>query len=221
MLLPGKYLLAHSDRKMSNIIFDFDGTIADSLPIVMELFFDWSGIEPLSKKEIEKVRNMHTKDIFGYFGISIWKAPSLLVKGRSELGKRLDDVLIFGGIEDVLKQLSKQGHTLYVVSSNSTLNIRRFLRKNKISKYFSGVHGNVGIFGKTNVLRTIIRKYHLNPAECFSIGDETRDIDAAKKLKITSVAAGWGYNGEKILREHRPDFFAAKPKEIITIIASP
>lgn len=203
---------------MSNVIFDFDGTIADSLPVVMELFYEWAGMVPLPPKEVEKVRNMHVKEVMTYFDLSFWKAPSLLVKGRAMLGKHINEIEIFDGIEDVLKKLKADGHTMYLVSSNSTVNIRKFLKNHNISGYFKGVHGNVGVFGKTNVLRTILRKYKINANDTFSIGDETRDIDAAKKLKITCIAVSWGYNGPKILKEHRPDFFVEKPSEIIKAI---
>jgi len=38
------------------------------------------------------------------------------------------------------------------------------------------------------------------------VGDETRDIEAAKAAGFQSVAVTWGYNSKKVLENARPDF---------------
>lgn len=202
---------------MSNIIWDFDGTIADSLPVVMKLFYKLLKHEPYTAAEVEKIRNMPLKEVIAYLHVPLWRVPTLLVAGRKELGKHLQEIPVFKGVPEVIKQLHEAGHTLHVMSSNSSENINRFLLSHDIGQYFSSVHGNAGIFGKTPVIKNIIRKYHLKPENCYSIGDETRDIDAAKKAGLTSIAVTWGYNGEKILKVHQPDFIANNPQELVII----
>jgi len=201
-----------------SVIFDFDGTIADSLPVVSELFYEWAKIEPFSPEQIERLRNTALKDALKEVGIPLWRLPSLMVTARSKFGKRIADVPIFKGIPDILGQLHSDGYTLYLMSSNGPQNIRRFLRRHKIIQYFSGIHGNTGLFGKSAAIRTIIRKYKLDLPSCISIGDETRDVDAAKKARIKCVAVTWGYNGEKILREHKPDFMVHQPLELLKLL---
>jgi phosphoglycolate phosphatase-like HAD superfamily hydrolase len=52
-----------------------------------------------------------------------------------------------------------------------------------------------------------IRDSHkLDPSKVFYIGDETRDIEAAKKAGIKSIAVTWGYNTKAILDNSNPDF---------------
>src|SRR5438552_2071669 len=143
---------------MSNIIFDFDGTMADSLPLAIDLFYAWVNREPFTQIEIEEMRNMTIKQVLHKVGIPLWRVPTMLVKERKEFGKRLSEVKIFEGISDVLKQLHERGHKLYLISSNSPQNIRKFLKTNKINQYFEVIHGNTGIFGKATALRIIIRK---------------------------------------------------------------
>lgn len=203
---------------MSKIIFDFDGTIADSLPVVSELFYAWAKIEPFTPEQIERLRNTNLKDALREVGIPLWRLPSLMVTARSKFGKRVADVPIFKGIPEVLEKLHSDGHTLYLMSSNGPQNIRRFLKRHKIIQYFSGIHGNTGLFGKAAAMRTIIRKYKLDRSGCISVGDETRDVDAAKKARIKCIAVTWGYNGEQILIAHKPDFMVHKPLELLKIL---
>jgi len=203
---------------MATIIFDFDGTIADSLPVVTELFYAWVKIEPYPPEQVEKMRNMTLKDVIHEVGIPLWKLPRMMVTARSQFGKRLSEVPVFKDMPELLKQLHADGHKLYVMSSNGPQNIRKFLKRHKIIQYFSGIHGNTGLFGKATAIRSIIRKYKINPAECYSVGDETRDVDAAKKAHIKCIAVTWGYNGEKILKAHKPDFMIHKPAELLKLL---
>ncbi len=203
---------------MSNIIWDFDGTLVDSLPLATDLFYQFSKREPFTPKEIEAMRNMTLKEVLQRVNVPLWRLPKLLVQGRAAIGKRLNEVPLFEGIEPVLRQLHQSSHGMVVMSSNSSDNIRRFLKAKNIDKYFIGQHGNTGIFSKTKAMKMILRKYHWIAAETYAIGDETRDIDAANKTHINSVAVSWGYNGSKILKTHKPDFLAAKPTDILKLI---
>lgn len=203
---------------MKNVIFDFDGTLADSLPLVMDLFYKWSKLGPLPDKTIQTLRNKSIKEVLVYFKIPMWKVPGLLVKGRVDLGRRLAEVPLFTGMDSVIEKLHSEGNQIFLMSSNSSVNVANFLKNNKIDGYFTEVYGNAGIFGKASVMKRIIQKYRLNPKDCYSIGDEIRDIEAAKKAGITSIAVRWGYNGEQILKAHKPDHFAAKPADLIKII---
>ena len=51
----------------------------------------------------------------------------------------------------------------------------------------------------------------------FYIGDETRDIDAAKQCGISAVAVTWGFNSEAIIAKHNPHYLVRHPKDILTI----
>jgi phosphoglycolate phosphatase len=203
---------------MSAVILDFDGTISDSLPTAIKLFYEWSGREPFSASQVEEFRNMPLKKVLPRVGLPLWKIPSLIVKARSEFGKHITEVPIFKGMPAVLKALHDDGHQLYLMSSNGPQNIRRFLRQHDVIEYFDGIHGNTGLFNKASAMRALLRKHKIDPSACYSIGDESRDVDAANKVGLTSIAVAWGYNGEKILREHNPDHIAHKPQDILKLI---
>lgn len=54
--------------------------------------------------------------------------------------------------------------------------------------------------------------------EVIYVGDETRDVEAAKKVGVKVIAVTWGINSEKILRKQNPDYLIVKPKELIEVL---
>ena len=65
------------------------------------------------------------------------------------------------------------------------------------------------------LLKRIIKKYKIDKSQTYYIGDETRDIDAAKKNGVKSIAVTWGYNSEQVLLKYKPSFIAQKPEDIL------
>lgn len=204
---------------MSAIIFDFDGTLADSFPIAKELYFQWFN-RHLTDEEVDKLRNLPSLEAIKALRVPIYKLPGLVIRGRREFTKRMPEIQLFSGLKEVLHELSAGGHQLYLLSSNSSQNVRLFLKGHDIDQLFTDVLANIGLLGKSTAFRTIIRKHRLNKQDCISIADETRDVDAAKKVGITSLAVTWGYNGEKILRTAQPTAIIHQPSEIPAFIAN-
>jgi phosphoglycolate phosphatase len=46
------------------------------------------------------------------------------------------------------------------------------------------------------------------------IGDEVRDIDAAKKAEVAAVSVTWGYNTEEVLTKNNPKIIIKTPSEL-------
>jgi phosphoglycolate phosphatase len=202
---------------MSSVIFDFDGTIADSLPVVIELFHKWSKREPFNNEEIETLRDMTAKDVIKSVGVPLWRVPSLLARGRRDFTKYIGDIEIFKGVPEVIAELHNSGHELYLMSSNSSENVHKYLKLHNIDQYFEGIYGS-GLFNKASAIRRLIKKNKINRKSCYSIGDETRDIDAAKKVGIISIAVDWGFNANEILKSHQPDYLISKPTELLKLV---
>ena len=60
--------------------------------------------------------------------------------------------------------------------------------------------------------------YKIDKSKAYYIGDETRDIEAAKKNHIKSIAVTWGYNSETALEKYDPSYIAKTPKDLLTIL---
>lgn len=202
---------------MKYVIFDFDGTLADSMPVMIEIA---NGLlaKDISKQDVERYRNMTIKQILKEANIPLYKVPGLLVKGKPLLQKRMHEVEIFSGLDNVINDLAKSGHKLYVVSSNSAGIINGFLDTYKLKKRFTRIYGNIGIFSKAQALKKVMKREGFTAADAIYIGDEVRDIEAAKKVGMPIISVTWGYNGKKLLTSYKPDYMADKPIEITKIV---
>lgn len=200
-----------------NIIFDFDGTIVDSFDYVLGFLSREAGRGKPNGKQAEKFRGKSMKDMAVELGIPYWRLPFLYFKGRRVMRAHMDDLRAFAGMTEVIQQLSNDGHKLYIVSSNSGRNIRRFLIKKSLSQYFHVVRGGAGLFGKDNIMRQMMRRYKMT-GDIFYVGDETTDIRAAKAAGVKSVAVTWGFAGKDELAAKEPDLLALTPGDILRMI---
>lgn len=203
------------------IFFDFDGTIADTfntlVGITNQLAVNF-GYKPLGEEELAQIKNLSSRQIIKYSGISIFKFPLLLAKIKSELRQEIYNVKAFPEIETALLELRNQVDKIVILSSNSKENILVFLETNNLQSSFDFIYTEAALFSKSKVINRILKQENIKPEESIYVGDETRDIDAAKRSRVKAIAVSWGFNSQEILAEHNPDFLVHQPKELIDII---
>ena len=90
-----------------------------------------------------------------------------------------------------------------ILTSNSSQNVKEFLKNHQLD-VFDFTHSVSKFWGKSSGLKRLIRKYKLKPDHLLYIGDEIRDLEAAKKAGIRFAAVTWGYNSSKALKACHP-----------------
>lgn len=206
--------MKESQQHAKSIIFDLDGTIADSLSAGIAVLNEMKIIDrTVTREDYEKTKNLTIKDIFKEFGVPMWRAPQLAVKGRIAIAKRISEIPFFEGMDETIHALSAN-HRLFIMSSNSLANVQKFLELHNVRKPFEQIYGGAGIFGKAKVLNKVIRQNGLDKNKTYYVGDEVRDVLAAKKVGLKSVSVTWGFNGDKILSAQNPDYLVHTPKEL-------
>lgn len=201
---------------MKNIIFDFDGTIADSLPVIIP--FANSALTKFNLKKItpEELKTTGVKQAIRSRHISKYALFLYLLIGRKNLENHISGVKIFDGIYEIINELAPT-HTLGIVTSSSELTVKKLLTKHKLVDQFEAIRGSFGLFGKHKKISKICSDLGLNKKETIYIGDETRDIQAAKKAGVQSGAVLWGFEGEILLKKVNPDYVFKSPKDILKI----
>ncbi|MEG3941397.1 MULTISPECIES: HAD-IA family hydrolase [unclassified Microcoleus] len=204
------------------IIFDFDGTLADTIDILLSITNRLSaefGFKSATKEELAQLSNLNSWEILRYSGISLFKFPMLIRKLRSELRSEISDVQLFPGIKEVLLELKKRDFQLGIITSNSRENVLDSLENNSLQDIFTFIYSG-STFGKHKVINKWLKKEKINPQEVFYVGDEIRDIDAARKTGIKIIAVGWGFNSQEVLALHHPDFLIERPQQLIEIMSN-
>lgn len=184
---------------MATIIFDMDGTIADSFDYVSEFLARQAGEWPLTAKEKESLRGLSMGAMAKKLGHHWWNMPELFFKGRSRMRHSIKHLRPFQGMPEVIRKLHAEGHELFIVSTNSLNNVRHFLHVNGLHTYFLEIYGGVGVFGKAPALRRLLREQNLEIKDAVYIGDELRDVEAANSINLRVIAVTWGFARRKRL----------------------
>lgn len=206
---------------MKSLIFDFDGTIADSMAFVRELSDEVLpplGINPLTDDQIEEMRKMTIIQGFRYLKVPVHKLPSIVIQVKQRMTGKIDRLEPIDGMIKALRDLKKLDVSMGILTSNSNTNVESFLKRHKIDDLFDFVQGGAGLFSKSGRLKNIARKKGLKLDECMYLGDEIRDVEAALAVHMPVIAVGWGINHEDVLKAHNPTHFVTKPSQIVDIV---
>ncbi len=206
-------------HKYKVLIFDFDGTIADSMGVLLQAYATLSetmGFRTLSDTDVDAVRNMPPLKVLSYLGIPLYRLPQLIIKGRAAYNSLLSSVEPIPGIPFVLMELQKE-YELHILTSNDQKIVLSFLDTHEIS-CFESVTSERNLFGKDKSLKKMFKQLQCSPEDALYIGDEVRDIQACQKVGVDICSVSWGLNSHAILAEHSPTYLLKDPKELLSLL---
>jgi HAD superfamily hydrolase (TIGR01549 family) len=197
-------------KNLKGIIFDFDGTLADTLPLCILSF----------QQALQKItgRKYTENDITQHFG----KSEEGIIAALA--GEHYNEALIeyietyrnnhylcpdvFDGIIEILDELVKKNYKMALITGKGKHTIDIALEYMNLRKYFEYVeHGNPGGIVKTEGMLKILDAWKLNPSEVAYIGDQPSDITESRKAGVVSVAVSWAKtSNHQELMEYNPDF---------------
>lgn len=197
------------------IIFDFDGTLADTIPTIVESINEL--MRSYGHEEIILTPELRTKSVSQLTRerISFYKLPFYMKKLIPIIEKKYEKTSLFPSVKTEIPKLRKQAK-LGIITSNSKTVVEKFLKKEKVIVDF--IYSNTSIFGKSHVITNALKKEKLRVEEVIYIGDEIRDIEACRIAGVRIISVGWGYNTPQSLKAHNPDFFAETPADLLKII---
>jgi phosphoglycolate phosphatase len=186
-------------------IFDFDGTLADSIDWFRSSFQETVtrfNLTPTTPEELESMRGLSAREIMARLGVSMWQLPTIASDMRRRKLAAASDISLFDGIPAMLSGLQRSGVRTAVVSSDSEASVRQVL--GPVTGLIGHFDCGAAIFGKHRKFRRVARALGVEPAETICIGDEIRDIDAAKTARMDSGAVAWGYTLPSALQNAGP-----------------
>lgn len=202
--------------KYKLVIFDSDGTLADTLPWLARAFNRIAaqhGIPPISESDHAHLRNLSARHLIQQLKIPLWKIPAVVTGVRKLMAGHIHEFRLFDGIAESLQQLHSRGVILGIVSSNSRENVRHILGPENAALIRHHTDG-ASMFGKAPKLRTVLQASEIPAREAIYLGDEIRDAEAARKAGLAFGAVGWGHHSLETLREQNPEECFTEPQEI-------
>ncbi len=204
------------------LIFDFDGTIADTFAAGLEILNVLSeefGYRRLEGADVEKARDMRTRQLMKFLGIPMAKMSRLARRGSEELSSRMQDVEPLAGMPEALRELKSMGFSLGIITSNTGPNVATFLRKYDL-EIFDFMRTSSKLLGKAHEIRSVMKERKITAGDVLFIGDEMRDIEASQKVGVRIAAVTWGYNSPRSLEAMKPDFLFERAEDLVDYLKS-
>lgn len=205
---------------MSNIkyiVFDFDGTLVDTIDMAINIFNKIAheyNLKQIEEEDRIALTTQKPKDLMKIYEVTQLKVVLLLLRIRKEMGKNLSDLKIVSDIKETLQELKQSGFRLGILTSNSKNNVGIFLENNCLADIVDFIYSGKSLFGKDKVMKSMLEQEKISKDEIIYVGDEIRDIEASKKVGIPIISVSWGLNTREILESFKPDQMAHTPKDL-------
>ena len=212
----------HSSMHNKVVIFDFDGTIAntlDSIIAIMNKLSDEFGFQKIREDDVQYLRGKRPREILKHLGISLFKLPFVIRKARREINSNISQLSPTVDLLPTLKSLKEHGCQIGIVTTNLEENVQNFLHANNMDQ-FDFFYTAKKVFGKDKTISKILKDMKLSKSDVYFVGDEVRDIEAGKKAGIKTIAVSWGYNTKDALAKEQPDYIIDTPLDLKTIVLS-
>ena len=200
------------------IIFDFDGTIADTLELGTEVFNRIApeyNCLPIGPEERELFRTTKPQELLEAYGISRLKLLTLTLRMRKEMKRHVSEMNLFPAMEAALQEIRNAGYRTGILTSNSVVNVSKFLEINNLSELVDFIYSGRSFLGKEKVIRKVLIHEQIPAGRVVYVGDETRDIEASRAAGIPVIAVSWGLNRRDLLASLSPDQIADKPEDLL------
>ena len=213
--------------KIKLIIFDFDGTLADTRQLIVETMQQTIQALGLPTCTDEQCTSM--------IGLPLKQAFTELIPMSDEMGDRCVDtyrqifnennasyvIPTFPHVIDTLYRLSAEGYILTIASSRSRKSLLDFVHTMHLEEIFSYILGaDDVILSKPHpepVLRTL-EAFDCSPEEALVVGDMKYDIEMGRRAGTRTCGVTYGNGSPQDLREAGADFIVNNFEEILTLI---
>jgi phosphoglycolate phosphatase len=210
-------------NQKTTILFDFDGTLAETMMLIHEIFNRLSGVygyRHFPEAEIEECRHLNIHEFIAHYGIPLWKVPLIAIHARRLMHQDMDRIHPPKGLVEVLTQIHESGrYMMDILTSNRRKNVLKFLSKHRIN-WFDEVETTRAILSKKRRVEKYITQRGLDAANLYYIGDTTVDVESARHAGAKTVAVSWGLNTAEALAKANPDYLVDDPAQLLDIFPS-
>jgi phosphoglycolate phosphatase len=204
------------------LVFDFDGTIADTLGETRRIFNQIApdyGIRQVAEHELDHLRHLSLKQLLAHLGIPKRRVPALISRGTGMMRGNITRLQMIGGMAEVIIELRRHVRSFGILTSNATANVELFLETHGLREPFDFISSTCKLTGKAKHLRAIRKTFSLRHEEMLYIGDELRDVKASQKAGIPVAAVTWGFNSRESLAAEKPDYLFDHPADFLRLLA--
>jgi len=210
---------------INTILFDLDGTVADTLPLIKKTYarvFEEMNI-PWGNDDVMKMIGLPLREI-GRIMAGCGKEDEFFNNYQKHYQVfHQNYIKVFPGIREMLHQLKEKDFSLGVVTSKGRYGADLTLSAIQLKDFFPIIvtvddtekhkpHPDPVLFA--------LQKLNKRPAEAVYVGDSPFDIEAGNRAGVTTIAVSWGMADKDELLQHDPTYSVDTPAELLNLILS-
>ena len=216
------------ERDIKLVIFDFDGTLADTkenIILTFQMTMKELGVEIKSRQECAATIGLTLEDAFKvlYPGMAAEKY-ALLRDTYRRIFKENRKILVpglFPEVMETLEELQRRGYLMSIASSRQSPSLQSFLEDMKIAHLFEYAVGGDNVEHPKpapDAVLQILRHYNLSAEEAFVVGDMPFDINMATNAGVKSCGVTWGNADAAQLKESGANYVIDKMSQLLEIL---
>ena len=216
------------ERDIKLVIFDFDGTLADTkenIILTFQMTMKELGVEIKSRQECAATIGLTLEDAFKvlYPGMAAEKYI-LLRDTYRRIFKENRKILVpglFPEVMETLEELRRRGYLMSIASSRLSPSLHSFLEDMKIAHLFEYAVGGDNVEHPKpapDAVLQILRHYNLSAEEAFVVGDMPFDINMAINAGVKSCGVTWGNADAAQLKESGANYVIDKMSQLLEIL---
>ena len=216
------------EREIKLVIFDFDGTLADTkenIILTFQMTMKELGVEIKSRQECAATIGLTLEDAFKvlYPGMAAEKYI-LLRDTYRRIFKENRKILVpglFPEVMETLEELRRRGYLMSIASSRQSPSLHSFLEDMNIAHLFEYAVGGDNVEHPKpapDAVLQILRHYNLSAEEAFVVGDMPFDINMATNAGVKSCGVTWGNADAAQLKESGANYVIDKMSQLLEIL---
>lgn len=194
------------------ILFDFDGTLAQSTQLVVDSLQAAAESRGKSVSFSAQDFSQHSSErVIRQAGFWFWQVPGFIEDFRLHVESQMHSLKVHDFIQPLLEDVSRYAN-LGIVSESSVENVKQVLAKSGLVEMFTCIR-HAKYFSKSKVIKSVCVELEVARSNTLYVGDETRDIHAARRAGVECLGVSWGLQSDDVLLRVRPRMIAESAQE--------
>lgn len=204
------------------LLFDYDGVIADTFQLFLDIFnatqhFLGEG-RAITEADLSSLPVNSFSCTAEVIGIPDHLIPRFEAEAAERLVSRASEVSLFSEIPSTLRTLSLK-HALCIITHNKNQYVTKALTAYAVIDTISRIYGHENGLSKSESIVLACSTFGTDAETTYFIGDGISDLRAARQAGVKTVAVSWGFQDREMLLGEAPDFVADRPKDLLNLFA--
>lgn len=213
-------------HKLKLAIFDWDGTIMDSVSRIVESMQCAARRANLVVPTEQAVKDIIGLSLAPAFEQLFGKLSPAMTNTMSDyyrqeyLDENRSETPIFNGIEQVLTTLKSQGYLLAVATGKSRVGLDRLMKESGLAHFFNDTMTADEAESKPSpqMIETLLTRLGVNRGETIMVGDSILDMQMARNAQVSAIGVSYGAHTPEVLSGANPKAIVDSPMALLSYI---